>query len=166
MILLIRLNYFSQTISLIKESANMREKNSGLEQFTNLYSLSKTLRFELIPVEGTAETIQQNDILAEDKKLADSYQKIKPTLDAFHRAFIDRCLSDVKLENLDRYYDLYHVGDEEKRTKKYQDELKKQEEIGTKTKALLTLQHIFPAIMRIEKICIKIRNSQRQLLIA
>ena len=109
---------------MIKESANVREKNSGLEQFTNLYSLSKTLRFELIPVEGTAETIQQNDILAEDKKLADSYQKIKPTLDAFHRAFIDRCLSDVKLENLDRYYDLYHVGDEEKRTKKYQDEFK------------------------------------------
>ena len=112
-------------INTIPASADAIGKEYSVsEQFTNLYSLSKTLRFELIPVEGTAETIQQNGILAEDKKLADSYQKIKPTLDAFHRAFIDRCLSEVKLENLDRYYDLYHVGDEEKRTKKYQDEFK------------------------------------------
>lgn len=43
-----------------------------MEQFTNLYPLSKTLRFELIPHEKTKELLERTDYLAQDEKRAES----------------------------------------------------------------------------------------------
>ena len=40
----------------------------AFEDFTNLYELSKTLRFELIPIWGTKELIQKSNIMQLDKK--------------------------------------------------------------------------------------------------
>lgn len=80
---------------------------SSLKQFTKKYSLTRTLRFELIPVEGTAERLVEFNILSVDQKRADDYKKMKETLDAYHRDFIDSCLQNVKLKGLDDFYNLY-----------------------------------------------------------
>lgn len=37
-------------------------------RFTNLYPVSKTLRFKLIPIGKTLENIKESGILEEDKK--------------------------------------------------------------------------------------------------
>ncbi len=63
-----------------------------LTQFTNLYSVSKTLRFELKPVGATLGNIQKNGIIEKDTALAASYKKMKNTIDEFHKDFIERTL--------------------------------------------------------------------------
>lgn len=45
---------------------------NNLSQFTNRYSVSKTLRFELIPVGVTKEQINAKGLISEDKQRADS----------------------------------------------------------------------------------------------
>ena len=45
--------------------------------FTNLYSVSKTLRFELKPVGATLKNIKQAAILRRDSEMAYSYIKVK-----------------------------------------------------------------------------------------
>lgn len=42
----------------------------SLENFTGLYQLSKTLRFELKPVGKTLENIQKNGLLTQDEQRA------------------------------------------------------------------------------------------------
>ena len=39
-----------------------------LHSFTTLYSLSKTLRFQLIPIGKTEQTFQQKNLLAQDEE--------------------------------------------------------------------------------------------------
>jgi CRISPR-associated protein Cpf1 len=65
-----------------------RVKMKNLEDFTNLYSLSKTLRFELIPVGKTLECIEKNGLLHQDEQRAESYKKVKKIIDEYHKAFI------------------------------------------------------------------------------
>lgn len=49
------------------------------EDFTGLYPVSKTLRFEAKPVGATLENIIKSGILEEDTHRAQSYQKVKKT---------------------------------------------------------------------------------------
>ncbi len=64
-----------------------------MEKFTGLYSVSKTLRFELIPQGKTRENMEKGNILRTDEELDISYKKMKKTLDEFHKDFIERSLS-------------------------------------------------------------------------
>lgn len=96
-----------------------------LEKFTNQYQLSKTLRFELIPQGKTLHFIQEKGLLAQDEQRAASYQKMKETIDEFHKYFIDLALKNVKLTNLDAYLSLYNQNAEAKKEPKFKDELKK-----------------------------------------
>jgi len=73
---------------------------SGLSDFTNLYSLSKTLRFELIPQGKTLEHIQDKGLLSQDEQRAESYKKVKKIIDEYHKAFIQQSLEGCKL-NID-----------------------------------------------------------------
>ena len=52
-----------------------------MENFVNKYSLSKTLRFELIPQGKTKEYIDAKGLLKQDADRADSYQKVKKKKD-------------------------------------------------------------------------------------
>ena len=45
--------------------------------FTNLYQLSKTLRFELIPQGQTLENIEKNGLLQQDEQRARITSKLK-----------------------------------------------------------------------------------------
>lgn len=85
-----------------------------LGEFSKLYPVSKTLRFELIPIGKTAETIAKNGIIANDTDLASSYKKMKKTIDRFHKSFIDSCMENVRLSSLQEYYALYTASSEEK----------------------------------------------------
>lgn len=83
--------------------------------FTNLYPLSKTLRFRLIPIGETLRHFIDSGILEEDQHRAESYVKVKAIIDDYHRAYIENSLSGFELpvestgkaNSLEEYY-LYH----------------------------------------------------------
>ena len=103
------------------------------KQFTGLYPLSKTLRFELKPVGKTLENIVKHGLLEEDKHRADSYEKVKKIIDEYHKVFIDNALSDFKLKNgeskknetLDQYFVLYNKREKDENDKKDFSEIQK-----------------------------------------
>ena len=94
-----------------------------MENFKNLYQLSKTLRFELIPQGKTLENIEKKGILTNDQKRAESYQKMKKTIDMFHQDFIELAMSQVELTHLDDFERLYNASSEEKKEERYIKEL-------------------------------------------
>lgn len=91
-----------------------------MKQFTNLYSLSKTLRFELKPIGKTLDFIHKNELLVKDEHRANSYIKVKKIIDDYHKAFIENSLKDFKLENedLDKYYFNYCIEKKDESQKK------------------------------------------------
>lgn len=56
-------------------------------QFTNKYSLSKTLRFELKPVGKTLEMLRENNVFKKDEIIQKKYEQTKPFIDRMHREF-------------------------------------------------------------------------------
>ena len=77
------------------------------DSYTNNYSLSKTLRFELKPQGRTQEFIEENGILVEDAKRAEDYKIVKKMLDEYYKQFLEKALATLTLEDLDLYYVLY-----------------------------------------------------------
>jgi len=86
----------------------------NLSEFTNLYSLSKTLRFELKPIGKTLEHIQNKGLLAEDEQRAGSYKKVKKIIDEYHKAFIEKALSGVFLTKLNDFDFQYRLPKEQR----------------------------------------------------
>ena len=95
-----------------------------MKNFTNLYSLSKTLRFELIPQDGVKDYIEKLQLIkieGQPKTLleADFYrkeqrEKYKLLIDDFHKWFIDKSLiefsqsvTDEFKENLKVHYNQF-----------------------------------------------------------
>ena len=74
----------------------MKEYN----ELTGLYSLSKTLRFELKPIGKTLQNIEKKGLIAKDEKRAEEYVKVKAIIDEYHKAFIKMCLENHKLKLL------------------------------------------------------------------
>jgi len=104
--------------------------NSIYDNYTNKYSLSKTLRFELIPQGRTQEFIERNGILDEDKERAEDYKRVKKILDEYYKDFFDKALRRLQLKNLDIYYSLYvkkeKTEKEQKEFEKIEADLRKQ----------------------------------------
>ena len=109
-----------------------------MKQFTNLYQVQKTLRFELRPVGRTKENIEKNGILERDNQRAIGYKSIKKVIDEYHKAFIEMMLNDFKLnmadsgqfDSLEELYMLYHLPSndparKEKKMAKVQEALRK-----------------------------------------
>lgn len=91
-------------------------------EFTNKYSLSKTLRFELRPVGKTLEHIELKGLIVEDEKRAEDYKIVKKIIDEYHKFFIDFALDDCKLDGLDSLEILYSKFDKDDKEKKdYED---------------------------------------------
>lgn len=113
-------------------------KENKLHQFTGLYPVQKTLRFELKPVPKTLENIQSSGLLETDEHRAESYGKVKKIIDRYHKAYIERVLSSFKLRyenigkgnSLEEYYALYQIRTKTDAQKKefatIQDNLRKQ----------------------------------------
>lgn len=79
-----------------------------MKKFKNIYSVSKTLRFELKPLGKTAENLLTDGLLHTDELRVENYQRMKKTIDAFHREFISRALKNIKLAQLDEFSKLYN----------------------------------------------------------
>lgn len=92
-----------------------------LSDFTNLYSLSKTLRFELIPEGKTLEHIQKNGLLEQDSHRAESYVAVKKIVDEYHKAFIENALNGLKLTSLDDYFLFYNLKRDDIQKKQFAD---------------------------------------------
>lgn len=67
-------------------------------EFTGLYGLSKTLRFELKPVGATLENIKKGGFLESDKKKSEDYKDVKTIIDNYHKYFIDDVLKNASLD--------------------------------------------------------------------
>ena len=89
-----------------------------MEHFTNLYPVSKTLRFELQPIGKTKENIEKNGILQRDEKRAEDYKIVKGFIDEYHKQFIKDRLwsfklpsnSEGRLNSLEEYQALYELS--------------------------------------------------------
>ncbi|MBL7823553.1 MAG: type V CRISPR-associated protein Cas12a/Cpf1 [Saprospiraceae bacterium] len=101
-----------------------------LDQFTNLYSLSKTIKFELIPQGETLKWIEKKQLITIDKNRADEYKYLKKIIDKYHIQFINNALDGFRLTNLESYFELYKIQDKNDEQKKeiqeIQNKLRKQ----------------------------------------
>lgn len=101
-------------------------------EFTGLYQLSKTLRFELKPIGKTKENIEKNGILERDNERAIAYKAVKKVIDEYHKVFIELMLDGFELDkgSLDEFYYLYHLPTSDPKRKtdltKVQEVLRKQ----------------------------------------
>jgi hypothetical protein len=89
----------------------------SFEDFTNLYEVQKTLRFELKPVGKTKDLIENNKVLEKDKLIDDNYHKIKYYLDLLHKKFIKEALSDISLDLKDYYKAFQALDKKDKKTR-------------------------------------------------
>lgn len=88
-----------------------------MKQFTNLYPVSKTLRFELQPIGKTKENIERSGVLQHDEQRAEDYKKVKEFIDEYHKQFIkDRLWSfqlplegEGRRDSLAEYQALYEL---------------------------------------------------------
>lgn len=86
-----------------------------LDTFTNVYPISKTLRFELKPIGRTLEYIQEQGLLNHDEHRAESYKIVKNIIDKYHKVFIESALDDFaliledsgKMDSLQEYFYYY-----------------------------------------------------------
>jgi CRISPR-associated protein Cpf1 len=84
-----------------------------IDCFTNCYSLSKTLRFKLIPVGKTQEKIDEKRLIAEDEKRAEDYKRAKKIIDRYHIYFINKVLKNVRIQQLLRYEELFAINNKD-----------------------------------------------------
>lgn len=90
----------------------------GMKQFTGLYSLSKSLRFELQPIGKTQENIEKHGILERDSQRAEDYKVVKEFIDEYHKQFIKSRLWNYKLplknegqlNSLEEYQEMYEIS--------------------------------------------------------
>jgi len=83
-------------------------KKDVFAKFTNQYSLSKTLRFELKPVGETLENMRKQlgydkdlQTFMKDQDIEDAYQFLKPLIDEIHEYFITESLKSNKAKEID-----------------------------------------------------------------
>ena len=85
-------------------------KELKMKNFHNIYSLSKTLRFELKPltVNDREELIENKEIIepfiSADEKKADAYKGVKLYLDELHREFIRKAFTNFEISSEDLEY--------------------------------------------------------------
>ncbi len=116
-------------------NGNKTENKSVFNGFTNLYSLTKTLRFELKP---TIETNSLRDVIDEDEKIDKLYnEEMKPMFNKLHERFINESLQNAKLSGdiMEKLEKIYQKNikeknkaekNEDKDTEKLQEELRKE----------------------------------------
>lgn len=100
---------------------------SIFENFTNLYSLQKTLRFELKPVGKTQQMLKDAKVFEKDEIVQKNYERIKPFFDELHRKFVGEALKNEHLDGLEAYYvELKKSKDQKGKNEKISDEIAKQ----------------------------------------
>ena len=70
----------------------------NLSEFTGLYQVAETLKFELRPIGKTEEHIKNSGLLESDFRRAEDYPKVKQILDDQHKQFLQRVLSGITFD--------------------------------------------------------------------
>jgi len=123
-------------------------------EFTNLYSLQKTLRFELIPIGNTGQKIEElqegeeNTLLGRDTDRATHYKKAKKMLDAYHRFHIEAALPMVDFEKLDLKKDLEFIQKSLSNREEFASTEEKEKALAALTKAQANLRKEIVAILK------------------
>lgn len=94
--------------------------------FKRLYSLSKTLRFKLIPKGKTLDYIIEHGLIEQDLHRSQSYSDVKKIIDEYHKNYINNMLSKFKLkvysdgheDSLEEYYFFYMIRNKSPEQKK------------------------------------------------
>ncbi len=94
------------------------EVEDNFSSFTNLYEISKTLRFELKPVGETQNNLKLDWIIQKDREIEENYVLIKDLLDDLHILFVEKSLENVNLEFLDEFYNCYIEYKKDSKNKK------------------------------------------------
>ena len=66
-----------------------------LSEFTGVYQLSQTLKFELRPVGATEQRLEESKLLEDDFNRAEDYPRAKEFLDGKHKEFLQEVLSGI-----------------------------------------------------------------------
>lgn len=109
---------------------------SIFNQFTNKYSLSKTLRFELKPVGKTKELLEKNNVFNKDKTIEASYNQAKPYFDKLHQEFINEALVPEKVGEIDFTGFADFVRTKTVETRKIRKQINDARQVGEDTDAL------------------------------
>ena len=67
----------------------------SMTDFTGIYGISQTMKFELRPIGATAERLEASGLLEQDFKRADDYPKVKEFLDGKHKLFLEKTLAKI-----------------------------------------------------------------------
>ena len=100
---------------------------SVFDQFTNKYSLSKTLQFELKPVGKTEEMLKENGVFKKDEIIQKKYEQTKSFIDQMHREFVSKALKGAQLSGLKNYWSALEDWQKDKKDKNLQKKLEKNE---------------------------------------
>lgn len=73
------------------------------EDFTNLYEVQKTLRFELKPMPETEKLLEDNGIVETDHVRSEKYEVIKKWFNRLHQEFVKDALSKFCFLDLSKY---------------------------------------------------------------
>jgi len=92
-----------------------KKTDSIFKGFTNLYSLSKTLRFELKPVGETQKMLEEVQVIERDETIHKKYEVTKPYFDRLHREFVKEALCDALLPDLKKYFNIFKKWKSEKK---------------------------------------------------
>jgi len=118
------------------------DKKNVFANFTNQYSLSKTLRFELKPVGEEVEYIDsitgeirkmtttekmliESGVFKKDELIQKKYEATKPFFDILHRDFVDESLDKAVLSGINGYLDIFRKWKNDKKAN--EKELQKKE---------------------------------------
>lgn len=105
-----------------------KKEKSVFDGFTNLYELSKTLRFELKPVGNTQKMLDEADVFGKDRIIKLKYQNTKPFINRLHREFVDESLGRVLLTDFKKYFKVLENWKNNKKGKEVQKLLREEEE--------------------------------------
>jgi len=81
--------------------------DSIFSSFTNQYSLSKTLRFELKPIGKTQQMLDEAQVFKKDEIIKKKYEATKPYFDRLHRKFVKESLESAEIPKLEEYFKIF-----------------------------------------------------------
>ena len=112
--------------------------NHLFNEFTNQFSVDKTLRFALKPIGKTEQNIKEKGLLKKDEERAKKYKKAKKIIDEYHKDFIDRRLKDFAFpkEDLEEFAERYKELKNNKINKINKINKKLQDNLATQQKKL------------------------------
>lgn len=110
----------------------MLKESTELTGMRNLFPVTKSLAFRILPIGKTRENIEKNGVLEEAEELQKDYKVLKVAADRVHKRFIEdtlkklhlKYLSDGSMDSIQEYAELFENQEDEARIAKVAENLK------------------------------------------